>query len=164
MNTFKCIAGSTWVTRSYSICYLQVYRAQTLQAMYRLLNPSNAEATFVQSTRTQRFLKTFWMLSWWYSLDSTCWIYTLRWVPMCQDFSHFLGFFHHCIVATVATSSIWVNPFMSLLDMFNVSSYDTFENSFEIYQDFMKYLKEISVVVESSQHFSFNYFPQTMYW
>ena len=34
-------------------------------------NPSNAEATFVQSTRTQRFLKIFLTLSCWYSLDSS---------------------------------------------------------------------------------------------
>ena len=34
-------------------------------------NPSNAEATFVQSTRTQIFLKTIQTLSCWYSLDSS---------------------------------------------------------------------------------------------
>ena len=35
------------------------------------VNPSNAEATFVQSTRMQRFLKTILTLSCWYSLDSS---------------------------------------------------------------------------------------------
>ena len=39
-----------------------------------LVNPSNAEATFVQSTRTQRFLKTIQTLSCWYSLDSSRWV------------------------------------------------------------------------------------------
>ena len=41
------------------------------------LNPSNAdEATFVQSTRTQRFLKTIQILLWWYSLDSSSGVLT----------------------------------------------------------------------------------------
>ena len=38
-----------------------------------LINPSNAEATNVQSTRTQRFLKIIQTLSCWYSLDSSWW-------------------------------------------------------------------------------------------
>ena len=47
------------------------------QNIYRevsgLINPFNAEATFVQSTRTfERFLKTILTLSCWYSLDSSC--------------------------------------------------------------------------------------------
>ena len=36
--------------------------------------PSNAEATFVQSTRTQSVLKTIETLSCWYSLDSSRWV------------------------------------------------------------------------------------------
>ena len=36
------------------------------------INPSNAEATSVQSTKTQRFLKIIQTLSCWYSLDSSC--------------------------------------------------------------------------------------------
>ena len=31
---------------------------------------------------------------------------TLRWVPMCQGFSHFSAFLHHFIMATVAATSI----------------------------------------------------------
>ena len=35
------------------------------------LNPSNAEATFVRSTRMQIFLKSILTLSCWFSLDSS---------------------------------------------------------------------------------------------
>ena len=35
------------------------------------VNPSNAEATFIQSTRMQRFMKTIYSLSCWYSLESS---------------------------------------------------------------------------------------------
>ena len=38
------------------------------------LNPSNAEATFVQNTRMQRFVKTIWILSCWCLLDSSHWV------------------------------------------------------------------------------------------
>ena len=41
---------------------------------YSSLNPSNAMAIIVRSTRTQRFLKTISTLSSWYSLDSSNWI------------------------------------------------------------------------------------------
>ena len=37
------------------------------------LIPSNAEATFIQSTRTQNFQKTIWTLLCGYSLESSCW-------------------------------------------------------------------------------------------
>ena len=33
--------------------------------------PSNAEATFIQSARTQRFCKTIETMSWWFSLNSS---------------------------------------------------------------------------------------------
>ena len=35
---------------------------------------------------------------------------TLRWVPMCQGFTHFSGLLHHFILAKLATSSIKVKP------------------------------------------------------
>ena len=38
------------------------------------VNPSNAEASFVQSTRTQRFLKSIETLSYWYSFESSRWV------------------------------------------------------------------------------------------
>ena len=51
------------------------------------VNPSDDEATFVLSTRTQRFSKSIQTLPCWYSLESFCW------VPMSQGFSHFSVFF-----------------------------------------------------------------------
>ena len=33
---------------------------------------------------------------------------TLRWVPICQSFSHFSGFLHHFVLAKLVTSSIKV--------------------------------------------------------
>ena len=39
-------------------------------------NPSNAKATFLQSIRMQRSLKTIATLSCWYSLDSSHWVQT----------------------------------------------------------------------------------------
>ena len=82
-------------------------------------NPSNAEATFVQSTAMrQRCLKTILTLSCWYSLERYPW--ALRWIPMCQSFFHFSGFLHHFVLAKLAISSIRVkirlrNVLMSLL-------------------------------------------------
>ena len=34
---------------------------------------------------------------------------TLRWVPICQGFSHFLGLLQHFVLAKLSTSSIRVN-------------------------------------------------------
>ena len=63
-----------------------------------ILNPSNAKATFDQSIRTQRSLKTF------FSLNSSHFS-TLR----CQSFSHFfLAFLHYFVLAKLATCSIRV--------------------------------------------------------
>ena len=38
------------------------------------VNLSEAEATFIQSTRMQRCLKTIWTLPYWYSLESSRWV------------------------------------------------------------------------------------------
>ena len=65
------------------------------------LNPFNAEATFVQSTRTQRILKTSLTLSCWYSLHSSRRVLS---VSMCQGFNHFLGFLHNFVLAKLAIS------------------------------------------------------------
>ena len=73
-----------------------------------ILNTSNAEATLVQSTRTQYLLKTIYTLSCWYPLESS--LSTFRWVPMCQGFSHLSGFLHHFVLAKLATSSVRVKP------------------------------------------------------
>ena len=54
------------------------------------LNPSNAETTFVQSTRTQRFLKTIQTLPCWYSLDSSHWLLSDEYpCAQCQLYVHF---------------------------------------------------------------------------
>ena len=37
------------------------------------LTPTDAEATFIQTTRMQIYLKTILTLSCWYSLDSSSW-------------------------------------------------------------------------------------------
>ena len=60
------------------------------------LNPSNAEATFVQSIRTQNFMKTILTLSCWYPLDSSRCIFSDEYpCSRIQSFSHFPFF---CII------------------------------------------------------------------
>ena len=74
-----------------------------------LFNPSNAEASFVLSTRTQGFLeKSIQTLSCWYSLDRALAKYSRMSTHMCQGFSHFSGFLHHFVLAKLTTSSIRV--------------------------------------------------------
>ena len=52
-----------------------IYNISTILSLYYIskisLNPSNAEATLVRTTGTQRFLKTTQTLSYWYSLESS---------------------------------------------------------------------------------------------
>ena len=57
-------------------------------------DPSNGEATFVQSTRTQRFLKNFLTLSCWYSLDSCHRVLSDEYL-FARVSSHFSRFLHH---------------------------------------------------------------------
>ena len=59
---------------------------------YEIFNPFNVEATFVQSTRIQRFFENY--------LNPVMLVFigkrllsTLRWVPICQGLSHFSVFF-----------------------------------------------------------------------
>ena len=73
-----------------------------------ICNPSNAETTFVQSTRTQRYLKThlipvMLVFIWKPSLS------TLSWVPRV---SVIFQYFYHFILAKLATISIRVNSYM----------------------------------------------------
>ena len=66
-------------------------------------SPSNAEATFVSSTRMQRFLNTIQTLSCWYSLDSS------QMTTYMPGFLPFLiNVFNHFVLAKLATSSIRV--------------------------------------------------------
>ena len=53
-------------------CGLRKWVQKTV--VYQCLNPSNAEATFISSTKTQRSLKTILTLSCRYSLDSSHWV------------------------------------------------------------------------------------------
>ena len=64
-------------------------------------NPSNAESTYVQCTRTQRNPV---MLVFIGKLSPS----TLR-VPICQGFSQFTASLHHFVLAKLAISSIRVN-------------------------------------------------------
>ena len=59
------------------------------------VNPSNAEATFVQSTKMKTFLNhlNLVMLVFIEELLRS----TLRWVPTCQGFSHFSACLHHFV-------------------------------------------------------------------
>ena len=43
---------------------------------------------------------------------------TLKWVPICQGFSHFLGFLHHFVMAKLVTSSIRVKSIVWMSDSF----------------------------------------------
>ena len=72
-----------------------------------VVNPSSAEATFVHSTRTQRFLKNTWTLSCWYSLDSSCWVLSEEY-PFTRVSVIFQVFMYHFVLAKLATSSIKV--------------------------------------------------------
>ena len=69
------------------------------------LNPSNAEATFVQSTMTPIFLQTNQTLSCWYSFESSHWVLSHEY-PYFGVFSWCL---HYFLLANLATSSKRVN-------------------------------------------------------
>ena len=71
------------------------------------LIPSNAEATFIQSTRTQKFQKTIWTLLCGYSLESSCWALSYEY-PFARFSVNFSGFLHHFVFAKLATSRIRV--------------------------------------------------------
>ena len=72
------------------------------------INPSNAEATFVQSTRKQRFLKIILTLSCWYSLDSSLRVLSDEY-PFARVSVIFQFFLHYFVLAKLATSSIGLN-------------------------------------------------------
>ena len=74
------------------------------------INPSNAEATYVQSTRMQCFLNTILTLSCWYSLDSSRWVLSDEY-PFAR---FFVLFFHHFVLAKAATTSIRVRDLISV--------------------------------------------------
>ena len=73
-------------------------------------NPFNVEALFVQSTRMQRFLKTMYTLSCWYSLDSSRWVLSdmSTHVPGIQSFFSVCFFASFCIGEIITTASFLV--------------------------------------------------------
>ena len=85
--------------RTHHLSTSEVLRVKTV-------NPSNAEATFVQSTRTQILLKTIKSLSCRYSLDGSRRVLSDEYhMPGFSDFS---GFLHHFVLVKLANSSIRV--------------------------------------------------------
>ena len=97
------------------------------------LNPSNAEANFVQKHKDAKLSKNHpnpVMLVFFGLLSHS----TLRLVPMCQGFSHFSRFLHHVVMAKLATSSIrfktatrftWMNLFSVLFTAWLLSVLNT---------------------------------------
>ena len=74
-------------------------------------NPSNAEVTFVQSARTERFFENH-LNHVVLVLIRKVLLSTLRWVPMCQGFGDFSCFLLHFVLAKLATSSIRVKTYL----------------------------------------------------
>ena len=72
---------------------------------FHIPNPYNAEATFVQSTRTQRFLKIIQTLSCWYSLESSRGVLSDEY-PVARVSVIFPGFSHNFVSPKSATSSV----------------------------------------------------------
>ena len=101
--------GSWAYLRIWFRVYLIDYKLLNCWLYWELhINPSNAKATFVQSTRTQRFLENH--------LNPVLLVFigklllsTLRWVPMCQGFDNFSGSLLHFVLVKLATSSVRVN-------------------------------------------------------
>ena len=132
-----------------SITHLYLVRPQSLTFK---IDPPNAEATFVQYTRTPRILKT---------IKTQChvgihWKALPEYFPLSTHVSRFQSFFrflHHFVMTKLATSSIRINPLayllhdayaanfenslstLSCLEMFYkrvLWTFDTFENKLRI--------------------------------
>ena len=69
--------------------------------------PSNDEATFIQSTKTQKLFENY-LIPVMLVFIGKLSLSTLLLVPMCQGFSHSSGILYHFVLAKLATSSIWV--------------------------------------------------------
>ena len=64
----------------------------------RKLNPSNAEVSFIQITRTQIFSKTIETLSCWYSLESSHRVLSYEY-PFARVSVIFQFFLHHFVLS-----------------------------------------------------------------
>ena len=82
----------------------------TSHSIIRSLNPSNAEAIFVQNTKMQIFLKTTKTWSCWYSLDSSRRALSNEY-PYARVSVIFQVFVHHLVMVKLATTSKRVNKF-----------------------------------------------------
>ena len=103
-------------TSEFNCCRLLVSRYKRVD---RYIYPSNAEATFVPTTRLQRFLKNICTLSCWYSLDSSHRVLSDEY-PYARVSVISSGFVHHLVSAKLATSSIKVNAIHGLLNEYTV--------------------------------------------
>ena len=102
-----------------------------------MFNPSNAEATFIQSTRTQKFQKTIWTLLCGYSLESSCWALSYEY-PFARFSVIFQFFLHHFVLAKLATSSIRVNQDLSSLSFGQAVSWEPpFSTGRNFYEEFL---------------------------
>ena len=99
---------------SWAVLQIQLRLINMLSLKRFFLNPSNAETTFLQSTRMQDSWKNIETLSSWYSFESSRRVlsdeYPFARVSVISCF--FCIFF---VLAKLATSSIRVNPYISLL-------------------------------------------------
>ena len=113
---------STWSTqKARSLVYLILYSALRAQchdpgayiwprfplSLCKRLNPCNAESTFIEGTRTQKYSKTILTLSCWYSLYSSRWVLSDE-HPFARGLVIFQHFSHHFLFIKLANSSTTV--------------------------------------------------------
>ena len=91
----------------YSMTVFITFHFMLWHRLAHSFNPSNAEATFVLSTRTLKLLKTMPALSCWYSLDSYRRALSFEY-PFALVSVIFSGFLHNFVLVKLATSSIRV--------------------------------------------------------
>ena len=92
---------------------MQMFILGCLHTIGWSLNPSNAEATFIQSTMMQRFLKTILTLSCWFSLESSRWVLSdeYPYAEVSLIFQFFCIILH---ILKLATSSMcWIGSYQS---------------------------------------------------
>ena len=100
LNPFRAPSGGGNLNKHRATCCLVTFQDD-------LIYPSNAEATFVRTTRNQRFLKNIHTLSCWYSWKA------LAECPQMSThmpgFQAFFRFLHIVVLVKLATCSIRFN-------------------------------------------------------
>ena len=114
-NLFPCkqkrtVQNQVQIQIPHHFCFLMI----VISIIALAINPFNAEATFVQSTQTLKPLKTMPTLSCWYSLESPHRVLSDEY-PFARVSVIFHVFFHHLVLAKLATSSIRVKPYFNKL-------------------------------------------------